>query len=171
MHQQCSDHALVSKSLLRIDRQSHKYSLHDPRQALTCKTKPPQLLTVMTLVTKIVNFIKLSSLNTRVLREPCEGMTASRQTLLLHTQVRWLYKGSVLKRVLELIPEIKIFLDQHGKQEFLAQINDPRSAAFLVYLLDIFERINPLNLSHQGKEMYIFDLSDKLEAFQMKVQN
>ena len=61
--------------------------------------------------------------------------------------------------------------DQHGKHEFLAQINYSRSVAFLVYLVDIFERINTLNLSLQGKEMYIFDLSDKLKAFQMKLQS
>ena len=94
------------------------------RQALACKTMPPQLLTVMTLVIKIVNFIKSSALNTRLFRELCEGMTASHQTLLFHTQVRWLSKGNVLKRVLELLPEIKIFLDQHGKHEFLAQIKN-----------------------------------------------
>ena len=103
--------------------------------------------------------------------ELCEDMTASHQTLLFHIQVRWLSKGNVLKRVLELLSEIKIFLDQNGKHEFLAQINDPRSAVFLVYLVDIFERINTLNLSLQGKEKYTFDLSDKLKAFQMKIQN
>ena len=117
------------------------------RQALACKTMPSQLLTVMTLVIKIVDFIKSSALNTRLFRELCEGMTASHQTLLFHTQVRWLSKGKVLKRVLELLPEIKIFLDQHGKHEFLAQIDDPRIAVFLIYLVDIFERINTLNLS------------------------
>ena len=80
-------------------------------------------------------------------------MTASQQSLLFHIQVMWLSKDSVLKRVLELLPEIKIFLDQHGKHEFLAQINYSRCAVFLVHLVDIFERINTLNLSFQGKKI------------------
>ena len=80
------------------------------RQALACKTMPPQILTVMTLVIKIVNFIKSNALNTRLFRELCEYLTASHQTLLFHTQVRWLSKGNVLKRVLELLPEIYVCL-------------------------------------------------------------
>ncbi|KAI6659464.1 Protein ZBED8-like [Oopsacas minuta] len=40
-----------------------------------------------------------------------------------------------------------------------------------MYLVDIFDRINVLNLSLQGKEKYMFDLSDKLKAFQMKIHN
>ena len=52
------------------------------RQALACKTMPPQILTVMTLVIKIVNFIKSSALNTLLFRELCED---KHQTLLFHT--------------------------------------------------------------------------------------
>ena len=98
-------------------------------------------------------------------------MTATHKTLLFYTQVRWLSKGNVLKRVLILLPEIKVFLDQHAKHEFLAIITDERSELLLTYLVDIFDRINSLNLSLQGKDKYIFDLSDKLKAFQMKLQN
>ena len=80
-------------------------------------------------------------------------------------------EDNVLKRVLKLLPEIKVFLDQHAKHEFLAIITDERSELPLTYLVDIFDRINRLNLSLQGKDKYIFDLSDKVKAFQMKLEN
>ena len=117
------------------------------RQALACKTIPPQLLEMMSTIINIVNFIKFSALNTRLFRELCEDMTASHQTLLFYTQVRWLSKGNVLKRVQILLSEIKVFLDQNAKHEFLAMISDERSEELLAYLVDIFDRINSLNLS------------------------
>ena len=141
------------------------------RQALASKTMPSQLLEIMSTIIKIVNFIKSSALNTRLFRELCEDMTASHQTLLFHTQVRWLSKGNVLKRVQILLPEIKVFLDQNAKHEFLAMVSDGKSEVHLAYLVDIFDRINSLNLSLQGKNKYIFDLNEKLNAFQMKLQN
>ncbi|KAI6658782.1 hypothetical protein LOD99_15107 [Oopsacas minuta] len=67
------------------------------RQALACKTMLPHLLEMMSTIIKIVNFIKSSALNTRLFRELFEDMTASHQTLLFYTQVRWHSKGDVLK--------------------------------------------------------------------------
>ena len=78
-------------------------------------------------------------------------MTSSHETLLFYTQVRWLSKGNVLKRVQILLPEIMVFLDQNAKYEFLAIISDERREVHLAYLVDIFDRINGLNLSSQGK--------------------
>ena len=141
------------------------------RQALASKTMPPQLLEMISTIIKIVNFIKSSALNTLLFREPCEDMTASHQTLLFYTQVRWLSNGNVLKRVQILLSEIEVFLDQNAKHEFLAMISDERSEELLAYLVDIFDRINSLTLSFQGKNKYIFDLNEKLNAFQMKLQN
>ena len=78
------------------DRSPEVTSIHcmNHRQALACKTMPPQLLKVMTLVikmTNVINFIKSSAFIAHLFRELCEGMTASHQTLLFHTQVRWLF--------------------------------------------------------------------------------
>ena len=144
--------------------------IHRQALASTNKTMPSQLLEIMSTIIKIVNFIKSSTLNTRLFRELCEDMTASHQTLLFHTQVRWLSKGNVLKRVQILLPEIKVFLDQNAKHEFLAMISYEKARCILL-TFDIFDRINSLNLSLQGKNKYIFDLNEKLNAFQMKLQN
>ena len=114
------------------------------RQALACKTMPPQLFEMMSTIIKTVNFIKSSALNTRLFRKLCEDMTATHKTLLFYTQVSWLSKGNVLKRVLILLPEIKLFLDQHAKHEFLAIITDERIELLLTNLVDIFDRINSL---------------------------
>ena len=41
----------------------------------------------------------------------------------------------------------------------------------LAYLVDIFDIINSLNLSLQGKNKHIFDLNGKLNAFLIKFKN
>lgn len=66
-----------------------------------------------------------------------------------------------------MLPEIKVFLDQNAKHEFLTLFADERSEVLLSYLVYIFDRINSLNLSLQGKNKYILDLNDKLKSFQM----
>ena len=80
------------------------------RHALAAKTLPPLLLDVMSGVIKLVNYIKRSSLNTRLFRELCKGLDASSETLLFHTEVCWLSKGNVVKRVFELEPKFKSLL-------------------------------------------------------------
>ncbi|KAI6656114.1 hypothetical protein LOD99_1447 [Oopsacas minuta] len=152
-HQLCLVRVQAFKGLSKINHQKVTgvhCVIH--RQALACKTIPPQLLEMMSTIIKIVNFIiKSSALNTRLFRELCEDMTASHQTLLFYTQVRWLSKGNVLQRVQILLPEIKVFLDQNAKHEFLSIISDERSEIHLAYLVDIFDSINSLDISLQGK--------------------
>ena len=41
----------------------------------------------------------------------------------------------------------------------------------MLYLVDIFERLNLLNLSLQGKDSNIVDFSDKLSAFQALIDH
>ena len=89
------------------------------RHALAAKTLPPLLLDVMSGVIILVNYIKSSSLNTPLFRELFKGLDASSETLLLHTEVRWLSKGNVVKRVFELRDEIHEFIIQQNKHDLL----------------------------------------------------
>ena len=66
-------------------------------QALMAKTLPDQLKNVLENVIKAVNLIKANALNSCLLAELCKKSDSKFVTLLLHSQVRWLSKGKVLK--------------------------------------------------------------------------
>ena len=140
------------------------------RHALAAKTLPPLLLDVMSGVIKLVNYIKSSSLNTRLFRELCKYLDASSETLLFHTEVRWLSRGNVVKRVFELRAEIQEFILQKNKQDFMLHFNIVEQSLKLAYLVDIFSQLNRLNLSMQGIENTILDFVDKVNAFIMKLE-
>ena len=72
------------------------------RYVLASKTLPTALKNVLDLMVKIVNFIKARSLNTRQFKELSKDMNAMRETLLLHTVVRWPSKGNILNCVYEM---------------------------------------------------------------------
>ena len=78
-------------------------------------------------------------------------MDAEHKTLLYHTEVRWLSKGNVLRRLLDLHVEVREFFKQQGKNDWVALIDDNSWLLNLSYLTDIFEKLNSLNLSLQGK--------------------
>ena len=80
------------------------------REALAAKTLPASLNVILQEVIKIVNFVKSSALNTRLFRNLCLDMDAAHINLSYNTEVRWLSKGNVLKRVLDLKEETTEFL-------------------------------------------------------------
>ena len=65
---------------------------------------------VMQVVMKVVNFVRSRDLNCRLYKDLCSTENAEHSTLLLYTAVRWLSRGSTLKRVFILRNEVKDFL-------------------------------------------------------------
>ena len=57
------------------------------RQALAAKTLPQRLNFVLEIVSKVVNYVKSSAVNTRLFRLLCKDMDASHENLLFHTKV------------------------------------------------------------------------------------
>ena len=94
------------------------------RYALSSKTLPTALKSILDLVVKVVNFIKAGSLHTRQFKELCKDMNAMHEILLFLTAVHWLSKGNVLNRVFEMKDKIKLFLEFKNKEEFLFYFND-----------------------------------------------
>lgn len=86
------------------------------RYALAVKTLPPNLLEVLTQIVKIVNHIRGSATNTRVFKELCKEVGSQFDVLLFHTEVRWLSRGRVLHRLVELRQEIALFFEKKKKK-------------------------------------------------------
>ncbi|KAF0749126.1 SCAN domain-containing protein 3-like [Aphis craccivora] len=106
-------------------------------EALMVKTIPAELKSVLNLVVNMVNFVKSRALKTRLLKEMCHEAGSKYDTLVLHTEIRWLLKGKVLQRFYELKNELsKLFSTE--KPDFAAYLNDTEWCAKVAYLADIF---------------------------------
>ena len=79
------------------------------RYALCTKTLLPELKFVLFNVVAMVNFVKSNSLNARILRFICQQLISEVETLLSHTEVRWLSEGKVIARVASLKTDLKEF--------------------------------------------------------------
>lgn len=139
------------------------------RQAIAAKKLEPEVHKVLQDVIDVVNFIKTRPLNSRIFTILCNEMGSDHENILYHTEVRWLSCGKVLKRVVELKDELHIFLLQKDKcSKFADLFCDDKWLSVVCYLADIFEKINTLNLSLQGKGD-VLTMSEKVTAFQKKL--
>ena len=89
--------------------------------------------------------------------------------LFYHTEVRWLFRGNTTKRLLEMRGELLLFFQQKD-HDFQNDLEDNEFIARLVYLSDIFEAFNHLNLSFQEQNCTVIDFVSKLEAFLQKLE-
>ena len=64
----------------------------------------------LSVVIKVVNYVKSSALNIGLFSKLCKDMDANHTALLYHTQVRWLSKGNMLSPIFELREEVKLVL-------------------------------------------------------------
>ncbi|XP_069901662.1 protein FAM200B [Globicephala melas] len=134
-------------------------------EALASREIPQKLMEVLKKAVKVVNFIKGSSLNSRLLETFCSEIGANYTHLLFHTKVRWLSQGKILSRVYELRNEIHVFLTE--KKSHLATIfEDDIWVTKLAYLTDIFGILNELRLKLQGKNSDIFQQAECIQGFQ-----
>ena len=117
--------------------------------ALACKTLPAQLRLVDDVV-HMINAIKSSSLNTRLSSLLCQELGSDHKALLFHTEVRWLSRGNVIRRVespKEKLSEFFKLVYKTRSPEFVQKLSDSQWLQKLAYLSDIFSRLNLLNLS------------------------
>lgn len=108
------------------------------RQALAAKTLPTELKEVLDNTVKMVNFVKSSALNSRLFRLLCSDLDSVHETLLYHTEVRWLSRGSVVKGVFELKDELELSCSCNGKkvtQIYLAKLSDPKCRSLVLPIL------------------------------------
>lgn len=139
------------------------------RQALAAKTLPDHLKQYLNIMIKIVNHIKHSALNTRLFAKLCQDLGTEHETLLFHTNVRWLSKGNMLGRLYELRDEVTMFLEIE-KSDYLASFKSEEAILSLAYLADIFEALNALNRQLQGRDASMIAHCDAIRTFIGKVQ-
>ena len=139
------------------------------RQNLASKKMAPELNEVLSQSVKIINYIKNSALNTKLLKALCDEMGSDLQNLLFHLEVRWLSHGEVLKRLYELRKGVERFLIDK-KSDLSNFFQDKKWVARLAYLSDIFSYINELNLKLQGPDTTIFNAWNKIESFKKKLK-
>lgn len=89
----------------------------------------------LNIIINTVNSIKGTVLQTRFIRITYENMELLRRNLLYHTVVRWLSKGKVLTRVMELRTELLVYL-QRTKLDYSDLISD---LEFLLKLACLFD--------------------------------
>ena len=140
------------------------------REVLMAKTLGPKLKEVFNQVVEMVNFIKTRPVKARIFEQLCENMDSQHTRLLLHTEVRWLSRGKVLFRVLELRQELLVFFKKENKSKFYELLENEFWMSKLEYLTDMFQHLNSLNLSMQNGNENILSSTDKIKAFQKKIK-
>lgn len=80
------------------------------QEALCAKDSLKSLQNVMEVVTKVVNFITSRALNNRQFTKLLDEIESQYAGLLMYNSVRWLSRGQVLHRFVELLEEIRLFL-------------------------------------------------------------
>ncbi|XP_054573034.1 LOW QUALITY PROTEIN: zinc finger BED domain-containing protein 5-like, partial [Eptesicus fuscus] len=139
-------------------------------QILAMKTLPQELQEVMKSVISSVNFVKTSTLNSRLFAQLCNELDVLNNALLFYTEMRWLSREKVLKRVFELRDALKTCFNQKARSQFKALFSDKSELQKIAYLVDIFAILNELNLLLQGPNATCLDLSEKIRSLQMKLQ-
>ena len=117
----------------------------------------------------MVNFIKSRPLKCRLFEPICIGMDLQHKRLLFHSKVRWLSRGKILCRVHELREELLPFFEEINHKVFSKYLKYEFWNSKFAYLVDIFQHLNNLNRSMQGKNENILTSTDKLSAFQKKI--
>uniref|UniRef100_A0A8C5ET12 HAT C-terminal dimerisation domain-containing protein n=1 Tax=Gouania willdenowi TaxID=441366 RepID=A0A8C5ET12_GOUWI len=142
-------------------------------QSLLCAKLSGELKETMDSVMAIINFIRCtSSLQHRLFRKLLADMSAEYKDLLIHNDIRWLSKGNALKRFCELKEEILVFLQSSKLKKagkFLSLMGNNEFNATVCFLSDVFYHLNQLNMELQGRDKTVFELVEKLRAFQRKL--
>ncbi|XP_076045804.1 zinc finger MYM-type protein 6-like [Oratosquilla oratoria] len=130
------------------------------RQHLVAKNLAGRLHEALGHVIKALNLIKKNALQYRPFQQLCGKNNEELERLVLHTEVRWLSKGNCLQRFVTLWGSVISFLSETERGQKLV---DAKSD--ILYLSDIFEKLNVLNKELQGNDSTLFSCKEAITAF------
>ena len=133
------------------------------RHALAVKFPPASLQKVMDAVIETVSYIPSRSLQHCLFQQLYEEMDSEHTRLVYHSEVRWLSRGQVFKRVLEFLDEMKTFFQEKG-HHLVKYFGDPMFTVRLTYLNDIFTYLNDLNTSLQGNKVSVVEAAQGINT-------
>jgi zinc finger BED domain-containing protein 5/7/8/9 len=139
------------------------------REALASKYLSPELNQVLECVVNVVNYIKTRPLKSRFFKKLCEDMGAEHTSLLYYSSARWLSRGNMILRTFELREEMYVFIKEEGHKH-ASEFSNKEFLIKLAYLCDIFDKLNALNTSLQGKNMHLLKSMEKISAFIKKLK-
>ena len=153
----------------RIGRNVMKVHCIIHQENLCAKLSNSSLNDVMLLVTKIVNFlVARSSTIHRQFRNLLNEYDSCYGDIPVHCNIRWLSRGKVLNRFIECFSEIKMFLTEKGQVH--PELSNDDWVVKLMFLADITEHLNELNVRLQGKGQTILSLYESWLAFVAKLK-
>ena len=88
--------------------------------------------------------------------------------VIYNTEVRWLTRGVMLKRIYDLKNDIQLFVEM--KEYPFPQFEDKEWMCDFAFLVDITQHLNDLNMELQGKSQFIHNMFDKINAFESKLK-
>ena len=104
---------------------------------------------VMGVVIKTFNYIRSHAIQHRQFKAYLIELNSEYGDIVYFTKVRWLSRGTCLKRFYELREEIENFMTEERTP--VSNLNDELWLLDLCFLVDITEKINQLNKELQGK--------------------
>ncbi|XP_076232931.1 general transcription factor II-I repeat domain-containing protein 2-like [Calliopsis andreniformis] len=134
----------------------------------TLNAKVLKIINIVPPIIKVVNFIRSRGLNHREFKELLKDMDSEYGDVIFNTEVRWLSRGIMLKRVYDLKNEIKLFLEM--KNYPFPQFDDENWMCDFAFCVDITQHLNKLNVNLQEKNKIVTEMFDKVKAFESKLK-
>ncbi|XP_029656044.1 general transcription factor II-I repeat domain-containing protein 2-like [Octopus sinensis] len=136
------------------------------QEALVAKSV--RLRETMDAVVNAVNFILSRGLNHRQFRQFLIDTEAEYGDLLYFCNVRWLSRGSMLKRFFHIREDVIIFLEE--KNYDASYFRNTDNISKLAFFVDITSHLNDLNLKLQGSNKFIHQMYAEITAFENKLK-
>jgi len=138
------------------------------QEALCAKDSLKSLHNVMEVVTKVVNFITSRALNNRQFTKLLNEVESQYAGLLMYNSVRWLSRGQVLHRFVELLEEIRLFLFE--KSQDYPELKDLNWLNDLMFFTDFTTMYNELNKKLQGHGHIVLTMFENIKGFEKKIE-